>query len=95
MEKKHLGGICLNWGCIPTKRCLIRRDLSLYARCQAHGLSCEGFRSTWLDVIARSRGVSKQLSGGVGHLLKKNKVTVVDGAAKLNGPGRRRGSGNG
>lgn len=89
VEKKHLGGICLNWGCIPTKALLRSAEIYHHMRdAKAYGLSCEGVSFDLADVIARSRGVSKQLSGGVGHLLKKNKVTVIDGAAKLNGPGR-------
>jgi len=89
VEKEHLGGICLNWGCIPTKALLRSAEIYHYMQhAEAYGLSAEkvGFDAT--KVVARSRAVSKQLNGGVGHLLKKNKVTVIDGAAKLNGPGK-------
>jgi dihydrolipoamide dehydrogenase len=89
VEKQHLGGICLNWGCIPTKALLRSAEILNYMNHAAdYGLSAEGIGFDLEKIVARSRGVSKQLNGGVGHLLKKNKVTVVDGTAKLNGPGK-------
>ncbi len=89
VEKAHLGGICLNWGCIPTKALLRTSEIYHYMKHpDAYGLSAEKVGFDLGKVVARSRAVSKQLNGGVGHLLKKNKVTVVDGAAKLNGPGK-------
>ena len=89
VEREHLGGICLNWGCIPTKALL--RSAEVYhnmVNAKSYGLSAEGVGFDIAAVVKRSRGVSRRLNGGVGHLLKKNKVTVVDGEAKLNGPGK-------
>lgn len=87
VEREHVGGICLNWGCIPTKALL--RSAEVYRNmhhAKDYGLSCEKLSFDLDAVIARSRGVSKQLAGGVGHLLKKNKVTVINGEAKFDGP---------
>ena len=87
VEREHLGGICLNWGCIPTKALL--RSAEVYRNMQhakSFGLSCEKPSFDIDAVIKRSRDVSKQLTGGVGHLLKKNKVTVINGEAKFDGP---------
>lgn len=89
VEKQHLGGICLNWGCIPTKALL--RSAEIYHQMKHaadYGLSATGVDFDIKKVIERSRGVSARLTGGVAHLLKKNKVTVIDGEAKLNGPGK-------
>jgi len=89
VEKQHLGGICLNWGCIPTKALL--RSAEVYDHMQhadSFGLSAQGVGFDLAKVVQRSRQVSKRLNGGVGHLLKKNKVTVIDGEAKLTGPGK-------
>jgi dihydrolipoamide dehydrogenase len=89
VEKQHLGGICLNWGCIPTKALLRSAEIYHYmSHAGDYGLEATGVGFDIEKIISRSRGVSKQLSGGVAHLLKKNKVTVVDGEAKLNGPGK-------
>jgi dihydrolipoamide dehydrogenase len=89
VEKKHLGGICLNWGCIPTKALLRSAEIYNYMKhADAYGLSAQGIGFDLAKVVERSRGVSKQLNGGVGHLLKKNKVQVIMGTAKLNGPGK-------
>ena len=89
VEKQHLGGICLNWGCIPTKALLRSAEIYHYMQhADAYGLSAKEVSFDIEKVIGRSRGVSKQLNGGVGHLLKKNKVTVVDGTAKLKGGGK-------
>jgi len=89
VEKQHLGGICLNWGCIPTKALLRSAEIYNYMKhADDYGLSADNVAFDISKVIERSRGVSKQLNNGVGHLLKKNKVTVVDGEAKLNGPGK-------
>ena len=88
VEREHLGGICLNWGCIPTKALL--RTSQLYHdmhRAEEFGLKAEGISYDPKKLIARSRAVAKQLSGGVGHLMRKNKVTVFDGQGKLAGPG--------
>ncbi|MXU65776.1 dihydrolipoyl dehydrogenase [Oceanomicrobium pacificus] len=89
VEREHLGGICLNWGCIPTKAMLRSAEVyHLMERAKDFGLSADKFGYDIDAVVKRSRGVAKQLSGGVGHLLKKNKVTVVMGAAKLAGKGK-------
>ncbi len=84
VEREHLGGICLNWGCIPTKALLRSAEVfHLMHRAKEFGLSAGQIGYDLDAVVARSRGVAKQLSGGIGHLLKKNKVTVVMGEATL------------
>ena len=89
VEREHMGGICLNWGCIPTKALLRSSEVfHLMHRAKEFGLSAEKIGYDLDAVVARSRGVAKQLNGGVGHLLKKNKVTTVMGTAKLAGPGK-------
>ena len=89
IEKQHLGGICLNWGCIPTKALLRSAEILDYMNHAAdYGLKADGVGFDLAKIVERSRGVSKQLNAGVEHLLKKNKITVVMGTAKLNGPGR-------
>ncbi len=89
VERDQLGGICLNWGCIPTKA-LLRSAEIYHAMTHAgdYGLSAEKVGFDLDKVVKRSRQVSKQLNAGVGHLLKKNRVTVIKGHAKLNGPGK-------
>jgi len=88
VEREHLGGICLNWGCIPTKALLRSAEVfHLMHRAKEFGLKAENIGYDLDAVVARSRGVAKQLSGGIGHLMKKNKVTVFMGAAKLTGKG--------
>ena len=87
VEEKYLGGICLNWGCIPTKALL--RTAEVYEtikHADAYGLSVKEFGFDLKKVVERSRKVAKQLNGGVAHLLKKNKVAVFDGRGRLNGP---------
>jgi dihydrolipoamide dehydrogenase len=89
VEKKHLGGICLNWGCIPTKALLRTSEIYHYmTHAQNYGLSAKDVAFDLAKVVKRSRDVSKQLNTGVGFLLKKNKVAVVMGEAKLAGPGK-------
>jgi dihydrolipoamide dehydrogenase len=86
VEANHLGGICLNWGCIPTKALLRSAEIFHYMKkAKDYGLSCDNPSFDLDAVVKRSRGVSKQLNQGVGHLLKKNKVTVIDGWGKLAG----------
>ncbi len=88
VEANHLGGICLNWGCIPTKALLRSAEIYHYMNhADAYGLSADKVGFDLEKVVARSRAVSKQLNGGVGHLLKKNKVPVFDGWGKLAGGG--------
>ena len=84
VEREHLGGICLNWGCIPTKAMLRSAEVfHLMHRAKEFGLKADGIGYDLPAVVARSRAVAKQLSGGIGHLMKKNKVTVFMGAATL------------
>ena len=88
VEANHLGGICLNWGCIPTKALLRSSEVHhLIQHADQFGISVKDVSFDLKKVVERSRGVAKQLSGGIGHLLKKNKVTVIDGEAKLGGKG--------
>jgi dihydrolipoamide dehydrogenase len=84
VEREHLGGICLNWGCIPTKALLRSAEVfHLMHRAKDFGLKADGVGFDLDAVVQRSRGVAKQLSGGIGHLMKKNKITVFMGAATL------------
>jgi dihydrolipoamide dehydrogenase len=89
VEREHLGGICLNWGCIPTKALL--RTSEIYRtlhHLEEFGLAADNLSFDAKKVVERSRKVARQLSNGVRFLLKKNKVTVIDGAGKLAGKGR-------
>lgn len=89
VEANHLGGICLNWGCIPTKALLRSSEIfHTLHRLEEFGLSAKDLSFDVKKIVERSRGVAKQLSGGIGHLLKKNKVTVFDGWGKLQGQGK-------
>jgi len=89
VEANHLGGICLNWGCIPTKALLRSSEIyHLMHRLDEFGLSAKEIKFDIKKVVERSRGVASQLSGGIKHLLKKNKVTVFDGWGKLQGAGK-------
>ena len=83
VEREHLGGICLNWGCIPTKALLRSAEIyHLATHAKDYGLVLEGsIRPDPAAIVKRSRGVSAQLNGGVGFLLKKNKVDVIWGEA--------------
>ena len=84
IEREHLGGICLNWGCIPTKALLRSAEVfHLMHRAKEFGLKADGIGYDLDAVVGRSRAVAKQLSGGIGHLMKKNKITVFMGAATL------------
>ncbi|MCH6589709.1 MAG: dihydrolipoyl dehydrogenase [Proteobacteria bacterium] len=91
VEGEHLGGICLNWGCIPTKALLRTAEIfhSMH-RAAEFGLSVKEITFDVKKVVERSRAVAKQLSTGVGYLLKKNKVTVFDGYGRLDGAGKVR-----
>ncbi len=89
VESKHLGGICLNWGCIPTKALLRSADIfHSMQHAKEFGLSADNIRFDLAAVVKRSRGIAGQLSAGVKHLLKKNKVAVFDGTGKLAGRGK-------
>ena len=89
VEREHMGGICLNWGCIPTKAMLRSSEVyHLMQRAKEFGLSAQGIDYDLDAVVARSRAIAKQLNGGVAHLLKKNKVTALMGAATITAPGQ-------
>ncbi|HEX9489003.1 MAG TPA: dihydrolipoyl dehydrogenase [Stellaceae bacterium] len=89
VEREHLGGICLNWGCIPTKALLRSSDINhLLHHLDAYGFSAKDITYDTKKVVERSRKVAKQLSNGVGFLLKKHKVTVIDGEGALLGKGK-------
>ena len=89
VEREHMGGICLNWGCIPTKAMLRSAEVfHLMHRAKEFGLSASGIGFDLDAVVKRSRAVSKQLNSGVGHLLKKNKVTAIMGEAVITGKGK-------
>ncbi|MBD8555669.1 dihydrolipoyl dehydrogenase [Rhizobium sp. CFBP 8762] len=88
IEREHLGGICLNWGCIPTKALLRSAEILDHANhAKDYGLTLDGkMTANVKDVVARSRGVSARLNGGVAYLMKKNKIDVIWGEAKLSKP---------
>ncbi len=91
VEREHMGGICLNWGCIPTKALLRSAEVfHLMNRARDFGLSAGDIGYDLDAVVKRSRGVAKQLNSGVTHLLKKNKVTAFIGTATLTGKGQVR-----
>ncbi|MFT0891682.1 dihydrolipoyl dehydrogenase [Pseudochelatococcus sp. G4_1912] len=88
VERSYLGGICLNWGCIPTKALLRSAEIYHYFQhAKDYGLSASNIGFDAKAIVDRSRGVSKQLNTGVGFLLKKNKVDVIWGDAKIDAPG--------
>ena len=89
IEKDKLGGICLNWGCIPTKALLKSADVNhTLSEIDNYGISLKNHSFNWKKIIKRSRGISKTLSEGVKFLLKKNKIDVIYGHGKLAGSGR-------
>ena len=89
IEREHLGGICLNWGCIPTKALLRTSEIRhILNELDAFGLSAKDISFDIAKVVKRSRNVAKQLSAGVEHLLRKNKVTVHKGHGRLGGKGK-------
>jgi dihydrolipoamide dehydrogenase len=89
VERENLGGICLNWGCIPTKALLRSAEVFHNLKhADAYGLSAKDVSFDFQKVVDRSRKVSNQLTAGVKHLMKKNKITVFDGTGKLNGAGK-------
>ena len=85
VEREHLGGICLNWGCIPTKALLRSAEIYHYAtHAKDYGLTLNGTMSVDMGaVVKRSRGISAQLNGGIGFLMRKNKIDVIWGEAKV------------
>ncbi|WP_454886567.1 dihydrolipoyl dehydrogenase [Sphingomonas oryzagri] len=89
VERELLGGICLNWGCIPTKALLRSSEIYHYMQhAKDYGLVAEKIGADIDAVVKRSRGVAKQLNQGVTHLMKKNKITVVEGVGTLTGKGK-------
>ena len=89
IEREHLGGICLNWGCIPTKALLRSSEVNhLLTHAEQFGFKVGSVSFDLNKVVARSRAVSSKLAAGIGHLMKKNKVTVINGTAKLEGSGK-------
>ncbi|WP_323780671.1 dihydrolipoyl dehydrogenase [Leisingera sp.] len=89
VEREHMGGICLNWGCIPTKALLRSSEVfHLMERAKDFGLKAENIGYDLDAVVKRSRGVAKQLSSGIGHLMKKNKIAVVMGEASIPAKGK-------
>lgn len=89
VEKQHMGGICLNWGCIPTKALLRTSEIyHLMHNAESFGLSAKEIKFDIKKVVERSRNVASQLSKGVSGLMKKNKVTIIDGHGRLAGKGK-------
>ncbi|TSB04690.1 dihydrolipoyl dehydrogenase [Sphingorhabdus contaminans] len=89
VERENLGGICLNWGCIPTKALLRSAEIYHYMQHAGdYGLTASNISADIDAVVKRSRGVAKQLNQGVTHLMKKNKITVHMGDGKLTAPGK-------
>src|ERR1041385_3882079 len=89
VERDRMGGICLNWGCIPTKALLRSSEIwHLMHRLGEFGFSADNFKFDAAKIVARSRAVSKQLSDGVSFLMKKHKIAVIPGEAKLAGKGK-------
>ncbi|MGH6984847.1 MAG: dihydrolipoyl dehydrogenase [Stellaceae bacterium] len=94
VEREQLGGVCLNWGCIPTKALLRCSEIShLLRHLGDYGFSAKDVSFDLKKIVERSRKVANQLSSGVGFLMKKNKITVFDGAAVLAGKGKVKVSG--
>jgi dihydrolipoamide dehydrogenase len=89
IEREQLGGICLNWGCIPTKALLHTSELyQTMRRASEFGLPCDNLRFDIARVVERSRKVAERLSNGVSYLMRKNKIEVISGTARLTGNGR-------
>src|SRR5471032_3332214 len=89
VERDYLGGICLNWGCIPTKALLRSAEIFHYLQhAQDYGLSAGEVTYDPSAVVKRSRAVAKRLNDGVGYLMKKNKVTIIWGEAAIDAPGK-------
>ena len=85
VEEKHLGGICLNWGCIPTKSLLRTAEVNnLVSNASKFGLDKVESNSNWGSIIKRSRDISKKLSSGISYLMTKNNIKVYDGRGAIN-----------
>lgn len=92
VEKDKLGGVCLNWGCIPTKALLSVAEFyhRLKHDAPGWGIEADNVRHNWTKIISRSRAVAENLNKGVGFLFKKNNVTHIQGTAQVVGPGQVR-----
>ena len=89
VERENLGGICLNWGCIPTKALLRSAEIYHYMQnAKDYGLAAQGIEADLAAIVKRSRGVAKQLNSGVTGLMKKNKIAVHMGDGRLDGPNK-------
>ncbi len=89
VEREHLGGICLNWGCIPTKALLRTSEINhLLGNLDAFGFTAGEVAFDLEKIVKRSRDIAGRLSSGIGHLLRKNKVAVIEGRGRLEGAGR-------
>jgi dihydrolipoamide dehydrogenase len=89
VERDYLGGICLNWGCIPTKALLRSAEIYHYMQhAKNYGLKADNVGYDAAEIVKRSRGVSKRLNDGVGFLMKKNNVSVIWGEASIDAPGK-------
>src|SRR6185503_10365397 len=89
VEREYLGGICLNWGCIPTKALLRSAEVfHMMQHAKDYGLKADNVGYDAAEIVKRSRGVSKRLNDGVGFLMKKNKVQVIWGEAEIEAPGK-------
>lgn len=88
VERAELGGICLNWGCIPTKSLLKSVQVYDYVKhVKDYGISVEGLSADFEGIVARSRGVADKMSGGIQYLFKKNKIDIINGFGKLKAKG--------
>ena len=91
VERENLGGICLNWGCIPTKALLRSAEILHYMQhAKSYGLAADNISANLNAVVQRSRGVAKQLNQGVTHLMKKNKIIVHMGEGVITAPSTAR-----
>lgn len=89
VEKEHLGGICLNWGCIPTKALLKSAEVyNTIKHAKDFGIDVSSVKVDLKKIVQRSRDIAKQLSSGIGFLMKKHDVTVIEGTAKIKSPGK-------
>ena len=89
VERDYLGGICLNWGCIPTKALLRSAEVFHYMQhAKDYGLSADNVKFDAAAIVKRSRAVSKRLNDGVGFLMRKNKVSVIWGEGSIEAPGK-------
>src|SRR5437773_285402 len=85
IEKESLGGICLNWGCIPTKALLKSANIMEYlSHSTDYGVKVDGYSADFAAMVKRSRGVADKMSKGIQFLMKKNKIDVIMGFGKLN-----------